>query len=73
MGASCCEDCKSLISKEKTNEFLEENENEDGNIQIPSEKKVSFSEFNPKKLEKKKLSPKIFLVYLNMKRKEKAI
>ena len=54
MGASCCEDCKSLISKEKTNEFLEENENEDGNIQIPSEKKVSFSEFNPKKLEKKK-------------------
>ena len=52
MGASCCQECKGLISREKTNEFIEENEN--GNNPIPSEKKVSFSEFNPKKLEKKK-------------------
>ena len=52
MGASCCRDCKNHISREKTSEFIDENEN--GNIPIPSEKKVSFSEFNPKKLEKKK-------------------
>ena len=71
MGASCCQECKGLISREKTNEFIEENEN--GNNPIPSEKKVSFSEFNPKKLEKKKLLLKIFLAYLNQKKKEKAI
>ena len=51
MGIGCYEECKRFISNEKKDEFIDDDINDNQN---KHEKKVSFSQSNSKKLEKKK-------------------